>query len=934
MTPQGWLCMMTDMSAVTSPNTVEAEHTVSNVIRFADPGATDPRLVGGKGMNLGELVAAGFRVPNGFTVSTEAYAATLADSGAADRIFELLKGLDVADLARLESTAAAIRDVVTAVELPDKLAHDIERAYTELGADVYVAVRSSGTAEDTAEASFAGMHDTYLDIRGTGEVLDAVRRCWASMWTARAVAYREEHGFDHREAKIAVVVQTMAEADVSGVMYTANPLNNRTDEIVINSAYGLGESIVSGAINPDEFTVDLGTLKIKQANVGNKKEKIVRAPDKPSGTVTLAVSEEDAGRLSLTDEQVAELAALGRQVMDHYGGLPQDIEWACVDGEFFLLQTRPITGAKFTWPEGFNDWQNGPEDPDTLWTFKYAEQYWTGGITPLFFSVRARETQVGYDRMNARAGFQDLLGQRLYKDKYGTVYWNVDMDEKRLRYVLPRFARPAGANVVPADMQEQMFAEPLDVVRWLKAMISFSVSPIYSLSRWKKVIREDYLFNEAAVAKANGLSDAELRALSDDELYRYQRDLQEYAIDFMDPLWFGAYTAMSMFFSLHAALLAKYYTGTNELLGQDLISGLPTTLQALENRAFFELTSMIRHSKVLSDAFEKHQGAAFFAELENSDEGREFLEKYREFLAEHGHRGHPDRDLIFKRRADDPAVDYEAFKVQLQAPEATPPIELEERVRARREAAEAEVIENLGRGFLGPVKQQLFKLLQHQIIDFLVLRDDWRHFIDRITYAKRKAFLEVARRCVERGRLEKEDDAFFLGETELFEVLNGTAKQPLVQAKIAARRPDFELFESRTFTPPMFMRGETPVDEAAPAAVAGSGAINGVGTSAGQVEGRARVLASMTEIGTLEQGDVLVCNATDPGWSPVFGVISGLIIETGGMLAHGACLSREHGIPAVQIVGATQIIPDGAYVRINGTTGLVEVLEPAPAGAA
>ncbi|MGV0835915.1 PEP/pyruvate-binding domain-containing protein [Mycolicibacterium thermoresistibile] len=906
---------------------------MSNVIRFADPGATDPQLVGGKGMNLGELASAGFRVPKGFTVSTEAYANTLADSGASDRIFEILQGIDVTDLAQLESTSSAIRDVVTAVEMPDKLAHEIERAYAELGDDVHVAVRSSGTAEDTAEASFAGMHDTYLDIRGVDNVLDAVRRCWASMWTARAVSYRQEKGFDHRQARIAVVVQTMAEADVSGVMFTANPLNNRTDEMVINSAYGLGESIVSGVINPDEFTVDLGNLKVKQANVGNKKQKIVRAPDQPSGTVTLPVSDDDAARLSLPEEKVAELAALGREVMAHYGGLPQDIEWACVDGEFFLLQARPITAAKFTWPEGFNDWQNSPEDPDTLWTFKYAEQYWTGGITPLFFSVRARETQVGYDQMNARAGFQDLLGQRLYKYKYGTVYWNVDMDETRLRYVLPRFARPAGANVVPADMQQQFFAEPLDLVRWLKAMVSFSVSPVYSLSRWKKVIREDYLFNEAAVAKANGISEAELRALSDAELYRYQRDLQQYAIDFMDPLWFGAYTAMSMFFSLHGALLAKYYTGSNELLGQDLISGLPTTLQALENRAFFELTSMIRHSEALSETFKKHQGAAFFAELENSDEGREFLRKYREFLTEHGHRGHPDRDLIFKRRADDPVVDYEAFKVQLQAPEATPPVELEERVRARREAAEAEVVENLGQGTLGSVKQQLFKLLQHQIVDFLVLRDDWRHFIDRISYAKRKAFLEVARRCVERGRLEQQDDAFFLGETELFEVLNGTAQQPLVQAKIAARRPDFELFETRTFTPPTFIRGETPVDEAAPAAIAGSGSITGVGTSAGQVEGRARVLASMTEIGSLEQGDVLICNATDPGWSPVFGVISGLVIETGGMLAHGACLSREHGIPAVQIVGATQIIPDGAQVRINGTTGLVELLDGAPSEA-
>ncbi|MCR8899856.1 PEP-utilizing enzyme [Gordonia sp. GONU] len=906
---------------------------MSTVIRFNDPTGTDVGLVGGKGVNLGELANAGFSVPRGFTVSTEAYATVMAASGANDKVFALLEGLDYQDLDKVDRTAAEIRGVIVDIEVPGALAKEIADAYAELGDDAYVAVRSSGTAEDTVDSSFAGMHDTYLDIRGVDQVLDAVRRCWASMWTARAVSYRQERGFDHRTARLAVVVQTMVQADVSGVMFTANPLNNRTDELVINAAYGLGEAIVSGIINPDEFTVDLATVKVKQANLGDKKLKIVRAPDQASGTVELEVAGEDAKRLSLSDAQVGELAALGRKVMAHYGGLPQDIEWAYVDGEFHLLQARPITAGKFTWPEGFDDWQNGPEEEDTLWTFKYAEQYWTGGITPLFYSVRARETQVGYDNMNTRAGFQDLLGQRLYKYKFGTVYWNVDLDEKRLRYVLPKFARPAGANVVPTDMQQAFFSEPLDVVRWLKAMISFSVSPVYSLSRWKKVIREDYLFNEAAVAKANGLPEEELKLLSDDELNKYQRSLQQYAIDFMDPLWFGAYTAMSMFFALQGALVAKFYTGTNALLGQELISGLPTTLQNVENRAFFELTNTIRNSKTLSETFAKNEGAAFFAALESSDEGREFLEQYNEFIVEHGHRGHPDRDLIFKRRADDPAVDYEAFKVQLASPAATPPEELETRVRDKRLAAEAEVVENLGQGSMGMLKQQLFSLLQGQIIDFLVLRDDWRHFIDRISYAKRKAFLEVARRCVERGYLNEQDDAFFLGETELFEVLRGGGQRPLVEAKIAARREDFDVFESRNFTPPTFMRGETPVDDALPSAAPGSGALVGVGTSAGQVEGRVRVLRSMSDIGSLEKGDVLICNATDPGWSPVFGVISGLIIETGGMLAHGACLSREHGIPAVQIVGATQIIPDGVHVRINGTTGVVEVLDMAQIGA-
>ena len=900
--------------------------SMNHVIYFGDPDGDRHDLVGGKAVNLAQLVAAGLRVPGGFTISTLAYAAALEQSGIGRSVCDLADRLDFDNLEAVEKASEKIRAMVVGIDLPQRLAEEIATACAEFGDDVQWAVRSSGTAEDTAEASFAGMHDTFLHISGAERVIDAVRRCWASMWSARALSYRRNNGFDNHSARIAVVIQKMVDAEVSGVMFTANPLNARTDEMVVNASYGLGEAIVSGSVNPDEFIVDAGTLKVKTARLGSKHEKIIRDPDAPSGTVTVTIPEADRARACLDDDQLAELAELGRAVTRHYEGLPQDVEWAYCDGQFHLLQARPITGVEFTWTEGFNDWQTVPERDDSLWTFKYAEQFWTGGITPLFYSVRARECHVGMVKTNERAGFEDLIDIRVFKYKHGTVYWNVDSDEARARYVLPRFARPGAATLVPPEMLERTLNEPLDVVRWLKAMVSFNSSPILAFHKWKKYVWEKYVFNEEAIAKATGLSEVALRRLSDDELWNYERSLQDLAIKFMDPLWVGAWTVAVMCSTLHASLVAKYYKGSNALIWQELISGLPANLQSQENHAFYELTEHIRKSDLLMKTYKENEGAEFFAELKNSEEGRSFLEQYHEFLRNHGHRGHADRDLYFKRRADEPRIDYEAFRLHLQVPDPVSPAEVEKRVVDKRELAVAEVMEHLGKGAFGPVKQKLFQLLQDEVIQFLVLREDWRHFIDRISYAKRKAFLEVGRRCVERGGLVDIDDCFFLGERELFETLKDTESKRLTQAKIAARRAQFERMESRTFSPPTFLRGDTPIEDAT-AAVAGSGPeMVGIGTSGGVAEGRARVLTSMSEIGSLQRGEILICNATDPGWSPVFTIISGLVIETGGMLAHGACLSREHGLPAVQIVGATQLIPDGARIRVNGTTGNVTIL--------
>ena len=283
------------------------------IILFDDVRAVDVAQVGGKAASLGRLTQAGFRVPTGFTVSTAAQAAFFAAHHLDAQIQTLLSGLNYEQAVVLEEVTQRIRALIESLPLPDILTAQIAKQYAALGDNTFVAVRSSGTAEDLAEASFAGLHDTYLDVQGEANVVDAIRRCWASMWTARATAYRQRGGFDHVTAHIAVIVQQMVAAEVAGVMFTGNPLTARTDEIVINASWGLGEGIVSGILTPDEYLLSMDTLDIKHSTIGDKEVQIVRAPG-GSGTVRMDVPHSLREALSLSASKAQALAELGREV--------------------------------------------------------------------------------------------------------------------------------------------------------------------------------------------------------------------------------------------------------------------------------------------------------------------------------------------------------------------------------------------------------------------------------------------------------------------------------------------------------------------------------------------------------------------------------------------------------------------------------------------
>jgi len=902
------------------------------ILRFADPAASRPELVGGKGANLGLLTRGGFKVPPGFVVTTAAYDDFMSGAGLNVVLDQILGEVRYEDPVQLEACAERIRTAIEAAVMPADLAVAMSREYGELGATSFVAVRSSGTAEDLAGASFAGLHDTYLDIRGAEAVVDAVKRCWASLWSGRALAYRHNKHFDHHAVRMAVVVQVMVESEVSGVMFTGNPLTASTTEIVINSSWGLGEAVVQGLVTPDQYVVKIGTLRLKEQALGNKTVQIVRDRVAGVGTIEQAVPELKRRQSTLPEPLLKNLAELGRRVMQYYESLPQDIEWGIIGSEIYLLQSRPITGVDFSWDEDVDGWQPEEDDDDIVWSRTLADDVWTGAITPLFFGWRGRGVSVDY-RLGAVPLFQstELAKMRYVKYYKGEAYVNARGDRIFFAAALPG-SRASMALKLPPNEREEALKSPFSYIEYFKILFRAKVvrSKTGGPYGWMRIL-DDYFANRLQEAK--GVADEQLHWFSDAELKRYitkQKGFEhEYNVDLCFP---GMFIYCREMLSLLELILAKWYDGPNEFAYSELITGTrKITATVQEHFDLYDMSKMIRESSVLSEEFNRHPNAHFFTVIKTLEQGKPLSAKIDAFMAKSGPRGHSDRDIYFPRYLDDLGILHRALGVHMKAEED--PRLREAANNERRDAVAAEVEQNLRRKPLGMLKAEAFKWVLDYVLNFLEYRDNERHFIDNNTYSVRKAYLEVNRRIRERGRLETDRDFWFLSEAELYQVLDGHYNAKLMSAKVAGRMRNFDRFDRKEWSPPKFLCRDRAVqfDEGLSTSIDGQTVLRGLPTARGYVQGTARVVKELTQIGRVNPGEILVANSTDPGWTPVFAVISGVIVETGGVLCHSSCLAREYGFPSAQIEGALQLIPDGATITVNGDTGEVRILHAAPA---
>lgn len=902
---------------------MDNKSTTHYTIAFGAPEGTDLNLVGGKGANLGRLTQGGFDVPPGFVVSTAAYAAHI--ESLKERIASALSSIDYGDANALEESVQRIRSWIVEVDMPSTIAEQILEGYAAMGDRIFVAVRSSGTAEDLEGASFAGLHDTYLDIRGRECLIDAVKRCWASLWTARAVSYRKTQGFNQFPS-IAVVVQTMVESEVSGVMFTGNPINTATDQILINASWGLGEAIVSGIVTPDEYIVRHKTLKVLERTLGTKLVMTVRNPETGVGTVEKSVSEAQSKAFTFDDEHVARLADLGRRIQRAYDDFPQDIEWAYADGKFFVLQARPVTGVEFSWDADVTESVQGNDDAtphDTIWSRTFPEEMWTGAISPLMFSWRCWGLNQCHSLGVHAFGYPELdyTSGRLWIYHKGVSYYNCRNDLELIKAAVPPQLRKTMLHKIPKDWHEEALKASFDWDRYIEMFLKVEANRPDMGYNWWKAIRDDFIDNKEYREATRPRSRSEFAAISDGELKRHIADVMRLEISSYDPPWNGLLWYMRESLGWVAWIVENWYDGGRPTVFMDLVTGTRNpTITSEDNFAVWELADMIHRSPELKSLLAKYPDARFFDYLDQCIDGPAFRAKYAEHVRLRGHRGHPDRDIYFDRRADDPMVDLRIIPALMGTPD--PRIQ-EHRMRERLEETIRHVHDNLrAQPGLGVFKAKLFKFL----IDFshhsLEYRDNEREVMDWSTYDIKLGFEEVGRRCVERGLLAEMRECYFLTMEELYGVLEGTANMKLCRAKIDARRKNFDKIDTKAVHPASYVQfgRAAPIDQPE---ISGDGVLRGKTTSVGKVTGTARVVHELSQIGRVKQGDILIVHATDPGWTSVFMLIKGIVLETGGLISHGALLAREYGLPGVQIEGALQLVPDGATITLDGDNGVV-----------
>jgi phosphohistidine swiveling domain-containing protein len=447
---------------------------------------------------------------------------------------------------------------------------------------------------------------------------------------------------------------------------------------------------------------------------------------------------------------------------------------------------------------------------------------------------------------------------------------------------------------------------------------------------WWKAIRDDFIESKEYRDFTRPRTRAEFAAMSDDELKRHIHDVVREEIASYDPPWNGLLWHMGESLGWIGWICANWYTGGRPTIFMDLVTGTRNpTITGIENFASWELANMIHRSPELKSLFQKYPDTRFFEYLEQSVDGPAFRAKYEEHVRLRGHRGHPDRDIYFERRADNPMVDLRMFPALMGTPD---PRAQEEHMREKLEETIKHVYDNLAaQPDFGIFKAKLFQFLIDFSHNSLEYRDNEREVMDWSTYDIKLGFEEVGRRCVERGGLREMKECYFLTMEELYAVLAGTENKRLTRAKIDARRKNFNAIDTKAKHPAPFIQCGRPAAIDQPE-LSGDGVLRGKTTSVGRVVGTARVVHELSQIGRVQQGEILIVHATDPGWTPVFMLIKGIVLETGGLISHGALLAREYGLPGVQIPGALNLIPDGATITLDGDNGVVIIHDDEEAG--
>lgn len=883
---------------------------------LGDVGRDDAAVAGGKAVGLGGLIQAGLPVPPGFVLTTAAYSLFVTENHIQSAIQDLAALPPESAPQDYKNASEQIRDLFRSGTMPAGIATELSSAYARLdGGETAVAVRSSATAEDLESASFAGQQETYLNVRGVDALTEAVVDCWASLWTARAMAYRAREGVGPEEVRLAVVIQQMVGADAAGVMFTANPTNGRRDQTVISAAWGLGESVVSGTVTTDDVVVDAGTGTVVSRQTAYKEVMTVYAEN---GTREQPVAAARRRTPVLDDRAAAELAGYGQRSADHFG-VPQDIEWARAGGRFFILQSRPITAlpepaadTPETWPLPY---------PKGLYFRASIVEQLPDPLSPLFADLID-----GSVARSLRALMAEALGKNVIRDG--------DVGLPTVNGYAYYYYRNSG--------MWRMMGKALTAVGALargKAHMGVAGWREFSHPRYERVIKDwqakppAELTGEELLAGAQALLDA-------GTVY---------------------YTAVQSIIPLAATSEISFRAFYDKLVRRDGDPPAQTFLLGYDSepiraeKSLYDLAGWARSDPGLVSALLERPTAVLAECLRTGSppEGvdgvlwQEWRFAFREHLGLFGHAVY-NLDFASPVAADDPSALLETVKFYLRG-QGTDPHERQRQLTERRESLTDQMA-----GRLGPRRRDAFLRLLRWAQDLAPLREDALADVGLAWPLLRQMLLELGQRLVDSGVIASPDDVFWLRYQELRSavefglaapggrtearaaVVIAGAERPVRAAAIEERRM---LWRGQAKAAAPQMLPESRWMERAFGSMMPAGSqhqsgdiIKGVGASAGRVSAPARVLAGPQDFGQMEPGDVLVARITTPAWTSLFAMASAVVTDVGGPLSHSSIVAREYGIPAVLGTGvATQRIATGQQILVDGDAGTVTIERQAAA---
>jgi phosphoenolpyruvate synthase/pyruvate phosphate dikinase len=881
----------TDGGNVSSPSELQGRRldVRSYVLGFQEIGQTQTALVGGKGAQLGELSRIeGVRVPAGFCVTTDAFRRIMAEAPSIDEQLDRLSRQNPGDREAIRTLSAEIRQTIDGIAIPDDLAQAITRALARFGEQAAYAVRSSATAEDLPTASFAGQQDTYLNIVGPTAIVQHISRCWASLFTERAVTYRLRNGFDHRKVHMAVVVQQMVSPAAAGVLFTADPVTSNRRVAYIEATFGLGEALVSGLVNPDAYTVRDGEVVAK---VIATKQLAIRA--RPAGgTQEQAIDPARQKQPALTDAQAVRLAQLGRRIEAHFGS-PQDIEWCLADDSFQVVQSRPIT-TLFPIPAA-GDGENH------VYISVGHQQMMTDAMKPLGLSIWQMTTPAPMAEAGGRL-FVDVT-QRLA----------LPASRAGLLEALGR-SDPLIGDALQTLLERDGFIRPLPDEDSPWPLFGGTQAPIETDPA---IVTELIGRSQASIAA----SERDIRTKSGEALLDFiQADFQELRRILFDPQSHQVFmSAMEAAWWLNDQLQA--WLGEKNA-ADTLTQSVPDNVTSEMGLALLDVADVIRpHPEVV--AFLHHvKNEGFLDELAKLEGGREARDAIEAWLEKYGMRCVGEIDITRPRWSERPTTLVPVILGNIKNFEPGAGARRFEQGRQEAWAKEQDVLERLRALPDGERKAEEVKRMIDRVRTFIGYREYPKYGMVSRYFVYKQALLKESERLVHAHVFREQEDIFYLRFSELHDVVraNHVDDQLIRERKDAVR-------SYQALTPPRVLTSDGE-------GIAGAyrrddvptGALVGLPVSAGIIEGRARVILDMAQA-DLEPGDILVTSYTDPSWTPLFVAIKGLVTEVGGLMTHGAVIAREYGLPAVVgVVDATRLIPDGQQIRVHGTDGYVEIV--------